>query len=147
AISLYAFTGQAFDGKVIEILPDTDRIKKSFPVKVRFAAPPEGLQSGMNADVNIVAERHDNALLAPADAIDSASDARIVRDGRAWKQKLKVGVRGLLRAEVLSGVSEGDQLVVAGGEALAAGSRVRATGVPLEMGKPLPQAAKPGASL
>jgi len=123
AVSLYAFARQIFAGHVFEILPDANRDRKAFLVKVSFDVLPEGLRSGMSAEVNIVAGRHEGALLAGTEAI--SDDALwLVQGGRAHRQRVKVGVRDLLRAEILSGVEEGNLVVIAGQERLSEGTRV-----------------------
>lgn len=148
AVSLYAFPKRAFHGQVFEILPDADRAKKSFLVKVRLEDAPAGMRSGMSAEVNIVVDEHPNALLAPAEAIDATSSAFVVEDDHVAKRALTVGIRDMLRVEVLAGASEGEQVVIAGADGLKPGMRVRATVKPLDMNTPLPKAsANAGGSL
>lgn len=127
AVSLYAFAGKAFRAEVFEVLPDADRAKKSFLAKLRLSDPPPGLRSGMSAEVNVIVAERPGSLLAPAEAIDASGYAWVARDGRAEKRKLQVGVRDMLRVEILGGLAEGDQVVVAGADALQPGVRVTAT--------------------
>ena len=127
AISLYAFAQTVYDGEVFEILPDADRAKKSFLTKVRLTDPPPGLRSGMTAEVNVVIEERPGALLVAAEAIDGRGRALVVTRGRAEWRTPKLGARDMLRVEVLSGLAEGEQVVVGGGDALAEGARVSAT--------------------
>jgi HlyD family secretion protein len=127
AASLHAFPGRSFAGRVVKVMPDADREKKSYLAKVRLADPPPGLRSGMTAEVNIIITERAGVLLAPADAIKDGQAWR-VRDGRAEHVPVAVGIHDLLRAEALSGVSEGDQVVVGGVDKLGrSGARVRAT--------------------
>ncbi len=51
---------------LFDVLPDANRDRKAFLVKVRFDAPPEGLRSGMSAEANIVLGEKPNVVLAPA---------------------------------------------------------------------------------
>lgn len=147
AVSLYAFPKQAFDGTVYEILPDADRTKKSFLVRVRLAAPPAGLRSGMSAEVNVIVDEHPNALLAPAEAVDATSAVWVLSGDRVQKRTLEIGVRDLLRVEVLSGLADGDSVVVAGVEGLAEGARVKATTVVANPTAPMPKSSRGGGSL
>ena len=96
AVSLYAFGDTIFAGTVFEILPDADRQKKSFLAKVRLTKPPEGLRSGMTAEVNIITARHPNVLLAPADAVSTDNEVWVVREARARKIRIDIGIRDLL---------------------------------------------------
>jgi len=124
--SLHAFPDQTFGGSVFVVMPDADRDTKSYLAKVRLDAPPAGMRSGMTAEVNIVVTERDGVLLAPADAIKDGQVWR-VRDGRASKAKVKVGIHDLLRSEIQSGLDEGDLVAVTGVDQLKSdGARVKA---------------------
>ncbi len=127
AVSLYAFPKQAFHGEVFEIFPDADRNKKSFLVKVRLTDAPAELRSGMSAEVNVIVAEHSGALLAPAEAIDADDQVWVVHGDRVERRKLTIGVRDMLRVEVLSGLAEGDQVVTAGVDALTPNAKIKAT--------------------
>jgi HlyD family secretion protein len=138
AATLQAFPGRAFAGRVVKVMPDADREKKSYLAKVRLDEPPQGLRSGMTAEVNIIITERAGVLLAPADAIKDGQAWR-VKDGRADRVQVTVGIHDLLRAELLSGLSEGEEVVVGGVDNLGRnGTRVRTTAR-----KPDPLAGKP----
>jgi HlyD family secretion protein len=145
AVSLYAFPKQIYHGHVFEVLPDANRDRKAFLVKVTLDSPPEGLRSGMSAEVNIVAGEHDGALLAGTESV-AEDGVWLVRDGRAQKQAVKVGFRDLLRAEVLSGLAEGDLVVVSGQDKLTEGTRVAAVVRTPDKFEPMPDRTQPGQS-
>jgi HlyD family secretion protein len=126
AVRLYAFPGHAFGGRVYEVMPDANRERKSFLVKVRFDEPPEALRSGMTAEANIIARERPGVLLAPAEA-EADGAFWIVTDGRARKRDAKIGIRDLVHLEVLDGLGEGDAVVVDGQAGLGEGRRVRVT--------------------
>jgi multidrug efflux pump subunit AcrA (membrane-fusion protein) len=140
AVSLYAFPKQVFPGAVFEILPDANRERKAFLVKVRLDAPPPGLRSGMSGEVNIVTARHDAVLLAPSSA-ESEGSVWVLANGRVERRAIQVGIRDLLRLEVVSGLAEGDSVVIEGRDKLVPGSRVSATVRPADKREPLPDAA------
>jgi HlyD family secretion protein len=144
AVSLYAFSQQTFSAEVFEVMPDADRAKKTFLAKLRITSPPAGLRSGMSAEVNVIVAERPGALLAPADAIDGTGFAWVAKDGHAEKRKLTLGIRDMLRVEILGGVSEGEQLVVNGAESLAEGTRVRASEKAPDMTAPTPPRPKAG---
>ncbi len=125
-VSLYAFPKQVFPGRVFEVMPDANRERKAFLVKVRLAAPPVGLRSGMSAEANIVLGERPNVVLAPI-AAEADGFVWIVNDGRVHKKAIKLGTRDLLRLEVTSGLEAGETVVVGGADTLAEGTRVAAT--------------------
>ncbi len=126
AVSLYAFPKTIFRGKVFEVLPDANRERKAFLAKVRLDAPPPGLRSGMSAEVNILANEKAGVLLAPSES-EADSFVWVVSDGRAKKRKVQVGIRDLLRFEVIAGLDEGEQVIVEGQDKLEEGKRVKVT--------------------
>lgn len=138
AVTMYAFADRVFHGEVFDIFPDADRATKSFLTKVRLTDAPEGMRSGMSAEVNVILTRHEGALVGPAEAVDATGHVWLVRNGRAEKRVLEIGLRDQLRVEIVSGAHEGDALVVAGADALSEGARVNATVKAIE-----PKAAAP----
>lgn len=144
AVSLYAFSGKVFKATVFEILPDADRAKKSFLAKLRLVDAPAGLRSGMSAEVNVIVAERPGSLLAPADAIDASGYAWVAKDGRAERRKLTIGARDMLRVEILAGVSEGEQVVVGGGDTLQPGTKVSPTEKAPDLTAPPPNRPKAG---
>lgn len=126
AVSLYAFPKQVFPGAVFEILPDANRERKAFLVKVRLDAPPPGLRSGMSGEVNILVGRKEGVLLAPSES-EAEGSVWLVDGGRAKKQAVKVGIRDLLRVELVEGAGEGALVVIEGQDKLTDGARVTVT--------------------
>ena len=142
AISLYAYGQRSFRGKVFDVLPDANRDRKAFLVKLRFDEPPPGLRSGMSGEVNIVTREREGALLAPSQAEDAGS-VWIVEGGRAHKKPVKIGIRDLLRLEVLDGLEEGVVVITEGQAALSEGARVSVTMKANDKLEPSPDASQP----
>ena len=138
--TFYAFGSQTFDGEITEILPDADRAKKTFLVRVRLQQNPPGLRSGMSAELNMIVGEHPDALLAPLAGIDARSMAWVVEGGRTRSRPVKIGIRDVGRAEIIDGLHDGDRLVVEGLDALKEGTRVSQTVRPLVLD---PSAAPP----
>jgi HlyD family secretion protein len=70
-----------------------------------------------------------NVLIAPADAVHDAGTAHpwvlVVRDRRAVRQPVALGMRGDAAIEIVTGVSAGDSLVPVTNGIVIAGQRVR----------------------
>jgi len=126
ALSFYAFPGRAFAGKVARILPQPDRVRRAYTVEVRLDEPIPGLRVGMTAEANVIVERKEGVLLLPVEALDG-DQAWFVVDGRAELRPVELGIRDLVRAEVVSGAEEGDLAIVDAARDLSSGARVRAS--------------------
>lgn len=126
ALSFYAFPGQAFAGTVAEILPEPDRIRRAYTVRVRLDQPIAGLRVGMTAEANLIVTRKDDVVLVPVEALDG-DHAWFAVAGRAVRRPVTVGIRGLTDAEVSAGAAAGDQAIVDWvARGVTAGARVRA---------------------
>lgn len=121
-----AFPGQLLKGTVLEITPKGDPIAKSY--RVRIALPDETpLLIGMTIEANIVVRIAEQAVLVPADAL-AIKGTRIwlVRDGRAHRADVVLGVKNADTVEIRRGIKAGDQVILLPPVGLRAGDRVRA---------------------
>jgi RND family efflux transporter MFP subunit len=100
-------------GTVSEISPIADPVSRTFRVKLDLP-PVDGLRTGQFGRVSVpVAETR--LLLVPREAVLKRGQMEIVfvvRDGRASLRLVKTGKALDGRVEVLSGLEEGDSVVV-----------------------------------
>jgi HlyD family secretion protein len=85
------------------------------------------LNAGVSVEV-VVGDRKD-VLVVPRGALRREGDQRyvlVVRDGRAERRQVKVGLIGLSQVEVLEGLTAGDEVILPGATPIAPGQRVRA---------------------
>jgi RND family efflux transporter MFP subunit len=86
------------------------------------------LRPGMEVDVNGSWRLARDALLIPLEALveaDGGQFAWVVRGGRVYRRQIEVGRRSYREAQVLSGLAEGDKVVVSGSKGLGDGRRVK----------------------
>lgn len=82
---------------------------------------------GMSAVAHLQVAEATAALVVPATAIlrvDDADVVWVVRDGRAERTEVTLGVTGEELVEVVSGLQEGDQIVVRGADQVTEGQRL-----------------------
>ena len=132
-----AFPGRRFPAELIYINPGIDALRGSVEVRLRAPSPPDYLRQDMTVSVDIEVARRAQAVVAPTQAVRDATTAQpwvlAVRNGRAERVPVKVGLRGDGRLEVLEGATPGDALIPASLGLITAGQKVRA----------LPRAAPP----
>jgi HlyD family secretion protein len=86
------------------------------------------LPANAAVEIQIVTGEKAGALVVPRAALLRDGDARFVytlEDGRARKREVTVGLLGLSEAEIVSGLSEGQTVLLPGDVALSDGLRVR----------------------
>lgn len=122
-----AFPREWFAAVVSRIAPAVDPQQGTVEVRLLVPDPPEYLLPEMTVSVDIRVANRDRALVLPADAIrqqGGQSWVLSVRDGRVERRHVELGVLGDRYVEVLSGLAEGDKVLVAGVDR-EPGTRVR----------------------
>jgi RND family efflux transporter MFP subunit len=123
-LQLYAYRTQQFDAHVSAVQPAADPETQRYTIVLGMEKPPDNLMAGMTGEMNIITGTHENVLLVPTRAI-LVDQAWIIRGGAVHRRTVKVGFRTLDYAEVISGVSLGDHVVLANQEKLRPGQVVR----------------------
>jgi len=138
-----ALPGRLFDGEVAEITPKGDPVSRSYRVRIRLADAPAvdagPLRTGMTMDANLIVSRRENALLVPSRAL-KGNAVWVLHEGRVQKREVKKGVSGAERSEVVSGLAEGDLVVLSPADTLREGQRAR--GVPAAASAPATASAR-----
>jgi HlyD family secretion protein len=120
-IKVESFKDKTFNGKVTKISPmgvEKDNVT-TFEVRVSIQNPGGELKAEMTANAEIILEEHKNVLQIPEGAIIYDKDKKAsveVPDpkGKEGKDKVAVniGISNGAKTEVLSGLKEGDQVVL-----------------------------------
>ncbi len=126
-LQVEAYGERRFEARVERISPVVD--SESGTVKVTLQADPQGqLRPGMFASVALEVDARENALVVPRAALslDSIGDSVfVVVDGAAQRREIGIGYREGERIEVVSGLAEGEFVVVLGQDGLADGTPVQ----------------------
>jgi HlyD family secretion protein len=120
-IKVESFKDKTFNGKVTKISPmgvEKDNVT-TFEVRVSINNPGGELKAAMTANAEIILEEHKSVLQIPEGAIVYDKDKKAsveVPDPRAKDGKKKVavniGISNGAKTELLSGLKEGDQVVL-----------------------------------
>jgi membrane fusion protein (multidrug efflux system) len=127
-ITIEAEPGLDFSGVVKMISPVVDPSSGTSKVTIDIDDHKGKLKPGMFASIFITTETHNNALIIPKKALILESDldqVYIYQEGNAHKVNLKVGFTSGDDLEVLSGLEEGDLVVIAGQDGLREGLPLR----------------------
>ena len=124
-----AYPDQSFAAKVAFINPAVDMSRASVEVKLTVENPPPYLRQDMTVSVDVEVARRDQVLIVSARAMHEAMSNRPwilgLKQGRAVKQPLRVGVHGAAYYEIVEGAAEGDAVIPVGAGVMT-GQRVRA---------------------
>jgi RND family efflux transporter MFP subunit len=120
---------QRLTGKVTYVQPVLDPESRTIRVRFEFANPDLALKPGMFADVAITLDASTGVSVPETAIIDSGTRQVVfvaLGNGRFEPRLVHLGVRGDGRAEVVSGVADGEQVVVGANFLLDSESRLRA---------------------
>lgn len=123
-VQVYAFRTRTFRAKVSAVQPAADPDTQRYAVVLDLENPPENLMAGMTGEMNIITGQHENALLVPTRAL-LADQALVVKVGIVQSRTVRVGYRTLEYSEALSGVREGEHVVLSDQDRLRPGRLVR----------------------
>lgn len=129
ALQVAAYLGQDFPAVVSSIAPAADQDSHTFLVKVTPLDEEHLLRSGMYADVSLLVEEKQAALLVPRAAVTEVNGQETVYvvkdDGTVEQRSVSTGLEADGdRVEILSGLTTDQQVVVAGQASLVDGARV-----------------------
>lgn len=124
-----AYPNQPFLATLDFIAPAIDPQRGSVDIRLGMQSVPDFLRQDMTVTVNVETGRRERALVVPNDALDGVDTGQTqvwkVRDGRAIRTPVTLGLRGLALSEIRSGLVEGDLVLAGGAAGLTDGDRVR----------------------
>ncbi|MGB7986952.1 MAG: efflux RND transporter periplasmic adaptor subunit [Terracidiphilus sp.] len=120
-IKVESFRDRVFNGKVTKIAPlgvENDNVT-TFEVRVSIDNPGGELKANMTANAEIILDEHKNVLMVPESAVmyDNQKNASVEIPDKKQKEgkrkvPVKVGISNGSVTELLSGLMEGDQVVL-----------------------------------
>jgi len=115
-------------GNVDKVAMAGQAVGHNFEVDAVFDNASRLLKPGMHVTLRVVVEKKEGVISLPVENVSAEGGQRFVytvRDGAASRADVAVGIRGGDRFEIVSGLSAGDVVVVAGASGLTGGTRVR----------------------
>lgn len=129
AFTTDAVAGTQFKAAVVAILPAVDPATNNGTVRIRIANPQHQLKVGQYLSVALPMKEHAAQLVVPKPSIypDEAGEPRVyrVKGEEAESVTVTLGVQTSDSAEVLTGLHEGDTVIVTGGYGLPEKAKVR----------------------
>jgi len=124
-----AYPDRRFAAVISYVNPGVDISRASVEVKLTVADPPDYLRQDMTVSVDIEVATSDNALVLPARSVHDLLSGQPwvlgIKDGRAGKRSVKVGLHGNSQIEILEGMAE-TEVAIPSNSGILTGQRVRA---------------------
>jgi RND family efflux transporter MFP subunit len=120
---------QTFPGKVARFASDVHQQTRTMHTEVDVQNPKGTLLPGLYAEVTLTLNKDADALAVPLSAVERESDQASVdvvdSSGKVQIRQVVLGIETANDIEVLSGLQEGDQVVVSDRSSLTAGEQVK----------------------
>ncbi|OHE80770.1 MAG: hypothetical protein A3G75_13610 [Verrucomicrobia bacterium RIFCSPLOWO2_12_FULL_64_8] len=123
-VRFLSYGDEKYPAKVLMVSPTADPATQRYVVDLDVQIDPERLKPGITGEVSIHAGVHDNVLIAPRRAVFGES-LYAVNNGRVELRKVKPDYTALNEVELVSGVKEGDLVIVEQLDRYRPGDRVR----------------------
>ncbi|MBP7706708.1 MAG: efflux RND transporter periplasmic adaptor subunit [Candidatus Aminicenantes bacterium] len=117
--------GREFRGAVRVVNLTADPQSKKFGVEVHVPNPDGTLRPGTFGDLVFEVQSHENALVVPQTAVLENSYVFVVEAGKAVRKDVALGIQNTTMVEILSGLADGDPVVVEGNYGLEKGAPVQ----------------------
>ncbi|HBY61450.1 MAG TPA: hypothetical protein DEH78_16635 [Solibacterales bacterium] len=114
-VSVEAFAGRTFAGKVWRISPTVDQSKRTFIVETLIENPRGDLKPGSYARARLQTEKVERVVLVPRRAVNyvfGSNKTYVVSSGVIEARDVKLGDPYDESVEILEGVKEGEQIAV-----------------------------------
>jgi len=116
-INVDAYENEVFKGMVTCVSPTVDPESRTADVEMQVENKDHRLKPGMFARVDVTLERHDKVLLVSKDSLVSENGPPrvFVLDGdKASLREVTLGLEGEQYVEVVAGLQEGEEVIMAG---------------------------------
>ncbi len=127
-VAFDAFAGETFEGKIARIYPTIDTATRTFQVEVRIANANARIKPGMFARVSLDMGEIENVVVPDRAIVKQSGSGNkyvyVLHGDRVSYKRVELGQRLDDRYELLSGIEDGDTVVISGQSRLADGVQV-----------------------
>lgn len=120
---------RTFTGKVVRFTRNVSTDTRTMETEIDVPNEDLTLTPGMYANTTLQLEHHDNTLTIPIQAImqngNQATVLIVDAHNRVQQRPIQLGIEGSSRAEVVSGLEEGDRVIIGGQSNYQEGEKVR----------------------
>lgn len=131
SISISAASAAPYEGTVTNISPAADSQTMLYPVEIYIDNVDHNIKPGMFASLKLVLDTKENTISVPLNAVIEKNDEKYVytidENNVAHKKVVETGIKNDTSIEIVSGIENGEQVVVKGQDFISDGSTVNVT--------------------
>lgn len=111
SVRFLGYGNDLYRGSVAKIMPTADAETQRYIVHLEVDLPLDKLVPGLTGEASIIVGQRDNAVIIPRRAL-RGNQVFVVVDNRVELREVKIGYIALNQAEILSGIKEGEEVIV-----------------------------------
>lgn len=127
-VKFNAFPEKEFTAKVTLKYKQIDAVTRNFPVELKLINDTKEITPGMMAELELVTDKKEKVLTVPNDVFIVNSKGEkivyVINDSSAHQRVVTTGISNEKFTEVISGLKQGEKIVVMGQELLKDGIKV-----------------------
>ncbi len=123
-LSVDSYPDRVFEGKVTIVNLTAEPLSRKFKVEAQTDNRELLLRPNTFGEVTLEVSTHENALVIPQTAVLENHIVFLARDNKAERREVTLGLQNAELVEVLSGVEEGDSVIVEGNFGLVDGAEI-----------------------
>jgi len=123
-VRFFAYGNRVFAAQVDQLLPSTDAATQRFTVFLSLLEEPPEILPGLTGEVSFIAGERRDTLVIPRRALLN-DRVMLVEDGTVRTQEVTPGYVSMTKAEIITGLVPGDEVIVEDQDLFREGDRVR----------------------
>lgn len=128
SVTIDAFPGETFSAKITKISPVVNPANRMTEITVKLDKTDSRLKPGMYVRLSVQLQKKENVVVVPFSALTISQNETycyVAKDDRAVRTVVETGIKNEGFVEVVSGLSEGDRLIVKGQGFVSDGDLIR----------------------
>jgi len=116
-VTIAAFPGETFYGRVSKITPSLDTFTRTSAVEIEIPNKNNKLKSGFFANITLSVNKVPDALLVPKNAVilrGGKNIAFVANGGIAHLRRVEIGLQDGENIQILNGLKEGEEVIITG---------------------------------
>lgn len=123
-VAVDTYQGEEFEGTLSFVSPEADMMSGSYRCEANLKASNFQLRNMQFARIKVLTETSQNTLSLPPNAVIDNEYVFVAEDGKSRKAIVKLGLINQEEIEVLSGVNQGDLVIVKGNSGMKSGDKI-----------------------
>ena len=116
---------ETFKGVISYVSPEAEMMSGTFPIEVSINNDSNLLKHNQFARIALIVKSSSNTIVVPQKSILRSSYIYVADNGIAKKREVQLGIGNEYEIEILSGIAEGEEVIVSGNIGLQAGDKVK----------------------